>query len=515
MKTPLLLMLPLCLFLLIAVQISCGGSGSTGQNNLDGISGQDQTGDQLTASDGAVIGPCEEGDRICINGMKAECSLEYGWLLTPCLEGTSCEDGECVASACFPLSSQCSDNGVQICSPDGSGWSKPMACPQGHTCLEGICIAPDCTKGDLMCAGDMVLTCTDAGIWNVTPCTQGEFCLEGRCIECIQDEDCGDLVCDQGICLEQTLEILTPSMPDGVVGQVYQLTFQAQGGESPYIWTLEDGILPLGLTMSPEGVVSGTPTEAGSFSLSVMVEDNQELADSALFSFDVIENAMGELVITTGSPLPGGEEGTPYQTGIQASGGTPPYFWGVTQGALPAGLSLGSDGLISGTPADHGEFLFTIKAFDNGQPTASGQKDFSLTISIAPLEIIGDQEYDIWVTKIIILPLLTALEGIPLPYSTDLKAKGGVKPYHWSEQPLPSFVSFLIPNGGLPSGLTLSDNGQLHGSVTDTSEAISITVPFTQISLTGFFFMGKVQDSQNPADSAEAIYLIPTIPLGF
>ena len=106
-------------------------------------------------------------------------------------------------------------------------------------------------------------------------------------------------------------------------------------------------------------------------------------------------------------------------------------------------------------------------------------------------------------------------ELIPIPYSTQLEAKGGVKPYHWSEQPMPGFVEFLIANGGLPDGLTLEDDGELQGSSNDADEVVSISIPFTGIALTGYFFMGEVKDSKDPQDSDSAIYLIPTIPVGF
>jgi hypothetical protein len=192
-----------------------------------------------------------------------------------------------------------------------------------------------------------------------------------------------------------------------------------------------------------------------------------------------------------------------------------PYTWGIVGGALPDGLTLSSTGLISGVPAAHGEFTFVVKVFDNGEPTGTGSKEFKLTLKIAPLEIIGDQEFDLFVAKVIVLPLITVVEGIPIPYSTQLQAKGGVKPYQWSEVEMPGFMSFLIPNAGIPEGLTLADNGTLSGSVTDPNAAVNVKIPFTQINLTGFFFMAQVEDSQSPPDSATALFLMPTVPVSF
>ncbi len=71
------------------------------------------------------------------------------------------------------------------------------------------------------------------------------------------------------------------------------------------------------------------------------------------------------LVITTDS-LPGGMVGVSYSAQLTASGGIPPYTWGVTGGALPAGLSLSTGGLLSGTPSEYGTFNFTVTVTDGG-----------------------------------------------------------------------------------------------------------------------------------------------------
>ncbi len=392
-----------------------------------------------------------------------------------------------------------------------------MPCPEDKVCQEGACVEPECTAGETVCADHKVLTCAEDGLsWFATPCGDAEVCFDGQCIECVKDADCpSDKSCVEGICAAPPLEWTTKSLPDGVVGETYEVTLQGSGGMQPYYWQLLDGPLPDGITLDEEmGTLSGTPTEAGNFDVTLELSDDLGTAAEASFAFEVFAPAAA-VVITSGSPLPKGEEGEPYAVQLQASGGLAPYTWGIVDGALPAGLTLASNGAISGTPADHGTFSFTVKVFDNGDPVGVGSKPFELTMTVAPLEIIGGQEYDLWVTKVIVLPLITTLELIPIPYSTQLQAKGGVKPYHWAEQPLPSFVEFLIPNGGIPEGLTLEENGELHGATTDTESVVSVSIPFTGIELTGYFFMAEVTDSQNPVDSDWAIYLIPTVPVAF
>lgn len=59
----------------------------------------------------------------------------------------------------------------------------------------------------------------------------------------------------------------------------------------------------------------------------------------------------GKLTALWPDPLPNGEVGVPYSYTLTAEGGTPPYSFAVSSGALPSGLSLnGATGVISGTP---------------------------------------------------------------------------------------------------------------------------------------------------------------------
>lgn len=520
--------LPVLLFVVTLAACSDSGGTSTGLFTGDALPQGD-----LAASDGAgeadvtasdigddtppIPTTCEPGDFTCINGKLASCDAIFGWLLEVCPEGTKCAVGECVKSACDPLSARCNENSVEICSPDGTGWSKSMPCPEDKICQEGTCVLPECTPGEAVCADQKVLTCAEDGLsWFVTPCGDAEICFDGQCIECVKEADCpAGQACVEGICMEPPLEWVTKSLPDGVVGEEYDVQLDVEGGIPPYYFDLIAGELPSGIELASDtGLLSGTPTDAGTITITVEVSDDLGNAAPREFVFDVIAPP-GSVVVTTGSPLPGGEEGEAYSLQLQASGGSAPYTWGIVDGALPAGLIMTSSGSIEGTLADHGTFNFAVKVFDNGMPVGVGSKTFELTITVAPLEIIGGQEYNLLITKVIVLPLITTVELIPIPYSTQLEAKGGVKPYHWSEEPLPGFVEFLISNGGLPDGLTLDDDGKLHGSSNDADAVVHVSIPFTGIELTGYFFMAKVVDSQDPQDSASAIYLIPTIPVGF
>jgi hypothetical protein len=71
------------------------------------------------------------------------------------------------------------------------------------------------------------------------------------------------------------LVIVTTSLPNGQVGQAYSEQLVASGGTAPYVWSLQAGsTLPAGLTLSPSGLISGTPTAAGTDTIVIQVTDS-------------------------------------------------------------------------------------------------------------------------------------------------------------------------------------------------------------------------------------------------
>ena len=79
------------------------------------------------------------------------------------------------------------------------------------------------------------------------------------------------------------------------------------------------------------------------------------------------------------SSLPSGTQGTAYNQTITASGGTAPYSFAITSGALPTGLTLSSAGVLSGTPGSSGTSNFSVTATDSNDCT--GTRSYSITIN--------------------------------------------------------------------------------------------------------------------------------------
>jgi subtilisin family serine protease len=167
------------------------------------------------------------------------------------------------------------------------------------------------------------------------------------------------------------LTITTSSLPGGTVGQSYSQTLNATGGQTPYTWSVSTGSLPPGLSLNPAtGVVSGTPTSAGTFGFTAQVSDGTQTDTQTL---SIVVSAAPTLTITTVT-LPQGTIGVGYSTGVSATGGTGSYGWTLVSGHLPPGLALTSgtpSATIAGTPTKKGNYSFTLRVTDGAGHVAT------------------------------------------------------------------------------------------------------------------------------------------------
>lgn len=165
------------------------------------------------------------------------------------------------------------------------------------------------------------------------------------------------------------VKVATPSLPNGAVGVSYNATLMADGGTTPYIWSINKGTLPAGLSLdSGTGIISGMPTTGGDLTFTVKVSDNSTPVKSDKQQYTITIAGNETLLITT-TDIADGVEGTAYNATVLALGGTLPYTWNIAGGKLPDGLTIDTaSGVISGNATKKGNYNFTIQVSDNSTP---------------------------------------------------------------------------------------------------------------------------------------------------
>ncbi|HUA79618.1 MAG TPA: putative Ig domain-containing protein [Dyella sp.] len=237
------------------------------------------------------------------------------------------------------------------------------------------------------------------------------------------------------------ISITPSSLPSGSVGTAYtNTTLSATGGIAPYSYSLATGSsLPAGLTLSSSGTVSGTPTSAGTYSFSVVATDQDNATGTQAYSVSI---GAPTVTLTPSSPvLPAATAEAAYNQTFSSSGGTAPYHYSITAGALPPGLTLSSAGVLNGTPTAAGTYNITVQSIDSSTGTGapfSANRSYSLTVNapsvtIAPSTLPGAQ--------------------VAAAYNQQLTASGGDGSY-----------TFSVSAGSLPTGLSLSTSGLLSGT---------------------------------------------------
>ncbi len=226
--------------------------------------------------------------------------------------------------------------------------------------------------------------------------------------------------------------LTTNPLPAGIVGAPYSLQFDALNDP---VFSLAPELggspLPEGLTLSPEGLLSGTPTaEYNAFFY--LRATNPGGVSNRFYNITITQPA-GPPEFATESPLPAGQVGQPYSVQLEAS--NYPEF-SLLAGELPDGLGLTAAGMVTGTPTQIESALFTVEAEN---VMGSAQREFALDIFGPPVFITTSPLPDGEVDE---------------PYSLQIEAEG---------DPI-----FLLVGGTLPPGLDLSAAGLLSGTPTTT-----------------------------------------------
>jgi len=240
--------------------------------------------------------------------------------------------------------------------------------------------------------------------------------------------------------LPQALYIITSDLPLARMNQAYHQLIRASLGTPPYHWRIKSGVLPEGLSLIDDpnmAKIQGKPLETGEFYFNIAVYDESLPPGHAEKILKLDVQGSVEIVNETLKPACSNQY---YSDRIVASNGTLPYSFEIIDGSLPDSIHLNvHSGDITGIPVLNpgSHITFTIKVTDSGQPEASDDKSFYIYGRHCALTI---------------SPKSMPQASVMMTYELSLLGKGGIPPY-----------SFHLDSGQLPSGLSLSTNGQLKG----------------------------------------------------
>jgi len=277
-----------------------------------------------------------------------------------------------------------------------------------------------------------------------------------------------------------TISVSPTSLGAATVAAGYNQTVSASGGTAPYTFSVMSGALPAGLSLNAaNGTITGTPTAAGTFSLTIEATDSSTgtgapYKNSRAYTFNVNAPTLA-LSPANGSAFIG-NVGTGFSQSFVVSGGVAPYQFAtlsVTGGTMPTGLGFNTaSGTLSGTPTSAGTVAFDITGSDSTGGAGSTPVTHSYTLTVAAPTLALSPGV-----------LANAIQGTA--YNQTLSTSGGSAPY-----------SYAVTTGSMPGGLTLSSAGVLSGTPTATGGS---TFTITATDAHGFTTSRSYSILTNPA----------------
>jgi len=237
------------------------------------------------------------------------------------------------------------------------------------------------------------------------------------------------------------------TLPDAFVNEPYSYQLTALGNAGSVTWSATPSTLPPGVSLSPQGLFSGTPATAGVYNVSLQISDG---VDTVYRSTTV---NVYDVQITTPGSLPDAGTGVPYTAVVMASGGTGSFTF--TADNLPWGLILSADGTISGSPAvGAAHWWFNVTATDTSH--VSYTKTMSIVIESDPIDLPRIRPYD--------GELHDCTFGSPCINAVWV-SDGGRAPFTWTASGLPPGMDIRWGSGSTTSWIA-PENLEIWGTPT-------------------------------------------------
>jgi large repetitive protein len=276
---------------------------------------------------------------------------------------------------------------------------------------------------------------TTTGVLDGTPTQTGSFPIVVRATD---SNGCtGDGTTYTLVIACQTITVTNPGVSTGTAGTVFSQTFTQSGAIGGATFSLNSGSLPAGLTLSAAGLLSGTPTQTGSFPITVKVTDgNLCTGVSATYTLVI---ACQTITVTNPATTTGTIQVAFSQTFTQ-SGAIGGATFSLNSGSLPAGLTLSTAGVLSGTPTVTGSFPITVKVTD-GNLCTGVSATYNLVINCQTITVTNPA---------------TTTGTVNAPFTQTFTQTGA------------NGTATFTSASTLPAGLTLSTAGVLSGTPTQS-----------------------------------------------
>jgi uncharacterized protein YjbI with pentapeptide repeats len=274
--------------------------------------------------------------------------------------------------------------------------------------------------------------------------------------------------------------ITTPTtLPAAVQSVPLTQVILEHGGVGNLTWSI--GTVPPGITVTvtTNGILTATATQAGTFSIPVTVFDSSTPTQTTTVQFTL--QVTGSLAITT-TTLPNGVVGAAYNSPIVTTGGTLPVSFSLATAAFPPGLTITQPapgtqtGALAGTPTTAGTYNFSETVIDQSNPQQTATQNYTVTIVAAFAGTTPNT-----------LPNGTA--GVA--YSQALTSTGGTAPYTYQ------FVS----GTPFPPGLSISSTGPTTAVLSGTPTSAGT-----------FTFAYQAADSSTPAQGYSEFLKVSFLP---
>ncbi|MEE1943797.1 putative Ig domain-containing protein [Pedobacter sp. KR3-3] len=252
-----------------------------------------------------------------------------------------------------------------------------------------------------------------------TPTQSGTFVVGVN----VTDADGNTTTTNYTVVVKDPLVLATTTLSDGTVGTSYptQILLPATGGTTPYTYSVSN--LPPGLNFNPTTrEITGTPTTAGTYTLTLNASDADGKTATANYTIKVVDP-----LVLPAKTLADGNVGVAYPTETipAATGGTGPYTYVASN--LPPGLSFNpATRQITGTPTQSGNYSIGVTVTDGTGKTAT---------NTYPVKVIG-------ALSLPTATLANGTVGVPYPTQTLPAVSGGTAPYTYVATNLPPGLSF-------------------------------------------------------------------------